>query len=117
MMTRPQRPATFNPVEALLHLAHGNCSAPHGRPAQLVLERRHVRQLAAHPAGTFARVPCDLCRKSLTEHGQLEVELTYDDLGHLDGVTITDCTALIPAHHPHLPTRKNTRDRLPATTA
>ncbi|MFD9053565.1 VWA domain-containing protein [Streptomyces zaomyceticus] len=117
MMTRPQRPATFNPAEALLQLEHGNRSAPHGRPAQLVLERRHARRLAAHPDGAFARVPCDLCRKPLMGLGQLEVELTYDDLGHLDGVTITDCTALIPAHRCHPPTRKDTRDRLPAITA
>lgn len=116
-MTHLQRPATFNPAEVLLRLAHRNRSAPHRRPAQLVLQRRHVRDLAEHGAGTFARVPCDLCRKPLTEHGQLEVELTYDDLGDLDRVTITDCTALVPAHAPQPPTRKDPRERVPPTAA
>ncbi|MGW1616910.1 hypothetical protein ACWCQZ_47545 [Streptomyces sp. NPDC002285] len=117
MMTRPRRPATFNPADVLVHLTHDDCSATYGRPAQLVLDRRHVRQLAAHSAGAFARRTCDLCRRPLAEHGRLEVGLTYDDLGHLDGITTTACTALIPAHDPHRPARKDTCDRLTDTPA
>lgn len=116
-MTSQWTPTDPSPAELLVHLAHADSATTQTRPAVLVLGRRDIRQLGAHGAGDFAHATCGRCLRRHADHGSLELELSYDDQGQLDGITTTTCTALATTHHALRPTRNDTCGHLVDTTA
>ncbi|QCX82156.1 hypothetical protein C9F11_42880 (plasmid) [Streptomyces sp. YIM 121038] len=112
-MTSLHRPGELSPDEILVSLAHSHGAADHTRPAHLTLERRHIHNLAAaSAAGDFTHATCDHCSAPRTQHQSLDLELTYDDRGRLDGITTVACTPLTTDHRPRRHTRNGTRDFL-----
>ncbi|MFE9679128.1 hypothetical protein ACFYO5_34280 [Streptomyces sp. NPDC006259] len=116
-MTSPRTPTDPSPAEFLVHLARADSATTQDRPVVLVLGRRDIRQLAAHGADDFAHSTCGLCRRPHADHRILELELSYDDQGRLDGITTTTCTTITPVHHSLRPNRNDTCGHLVDTSA
>jgi ribosomal protein S14 len=114
-MTSPRTESS--PAELLVHLARADSATTPDGPVVLVLSRRDIRQLAAQTVRDFAHSICGLCGRPHADHRSLELELSYDDQGRLDGITTTTCTAITPVHHILRPIRNDTCGHLVDTSA